>query len=117
MALAPIPDNFRAEMARFGITRMKLYQAIKMNRSNLSQYLTGSKQLPGWAAHNIGLGINLLTGLRLLDVDESKGLVDAPPAGRPPKWNKPDEMDPFRKLNKRKSKRWAGQRWNARKRT
>jgi hypothetical protein len=97
-------------MGRFGVTRTALYQAIKMNRSNLSQYLTGSKQLPGWAAHNIGFGINVLTGLRLLEVDESLGLLPAPPAGRPPLWNRPEDMDPMRKKQKTRKRRWRGAR-------
>lgn len=108
MALAPTPENFRAEMARFGITRTQLFTAIKMNRSNLSQYLTGSKQLPGWAAHNIGMGINILTGLRLLDVDDARGLLDPPPSGRPPRWNQPDHMDPMRKKQTPRKRRWRG---------
>lgn len=110
MALAPTPENFRAEMARFGIKRIELYTTIKMNRSNLSQYVSGSKQLPGWAAHNIGMGINLLTGLRLIDVDDARGLLVAPPSGRPPRWNRPSEMDPMRRKQAPKKKRWRGYR-------
>jgi hypothetical protein len=98
-------------MARFKIRRKDLYEAIKMNRSSLSQYLSESKQLPGWAAHNIGMGINILTGLRLLDVDDTKGLLDPPPAGRPPKWNVPDQMDPMRRPQKPRKRRWRGQRF------
>ena len=64
--------------------------------------MTGAKQLPGWAAHNIGFGINMLTGYHLLDVDESLGIVKAPPAGRIPNWNRPEQMDPMRKRQKPK---------------
>lgn len=112
MALAPTPENFRAEMARFGVSRTQLFSAIKMNRSNLSQYLTGSKQLPGWAAHNIGMGINIITGLRLLDVDDARGLLPAPPSGRPPRWNRPSEMDPMRKKQPPRKHRWRGARYS-----
>ena len=108
MALAPTPENFRAEMARFNIKRKDLASAIHMNRGSLSEYLTGTMQLTGWAAHNIGMGINILTGYRLLDVDDALGLITAPPRGRPPRWNNPATMDPMRKAQKPRRKTYRG---------
>lgn len=82
MALAPLPENFRSEMARFQVNRVSIATIIKMNPSVLSGYLTGTRPLTGWAAHNIGFGINVATGRRLIDVDMNRGLVKAKPGRR-----------------------------------
>lgn len=97
MALAPTPENFRAEMARHCLTRRDICDVIGMNPNLFSGFVNGTRPLMGWAAHNIGYGINLVTGLRLLDVDQGVGVLPAPPRGRPQRWNRPDAVDPLRR--------------------
>jgi hypothetical protein len=53
-----------------------------MNPNMLSGYLTGKRPLTGWAAHNIGVGINLIAGVRLIDVDMNRGVIKAKPGRR-----------------------------------
>lgn len=82
MALAPLPENFRSEMARHRLRRTDVCRHIGMNPAMLSSYLTGSRPLTGWAAHNIGFGLNIATGLRVIDVDMNRGLVVVKPGRR-----------------------------------
>lgn len=97
MALAPTPENFRAELARHCLTRKLVAELIAMHPNLFSQLVNGTKPLRGWQAHNIGLGINLATGLRLIDVDEDAGILPAPPRGRPRGWKRPYTVDPTRR--------------------
>ena len=82
MALAPLPENFRSEMARYRLKRADVSQHIGMNTSLLSSYLTGSRPLSGWAAHNIGFGINVAAGVRAIDVDMNRGVIVVKPGRR-----------------------------------
>lgn len=82
MALAPLPENFRSEMARHRLKRLDVCSVIGMNPSMLSAYLTGDRPLSGWAAHNIGFGINVAAGMRLLDVDMNRGVIAVKPGRR-----------------------------------
>jgi hypothetical protein len=97
MALAPTPENFRAEFARHCLTRRLVADLIDMHPNMLTGFVTGNRVLRGWAAHNIGIGINLATGLRLIDVDESIGLLPPPPRGRPKGYRQPTTVDPTRR--------------------
>lgn len=82
MALAPIIENFRAEMYRYRLTRRDVCIRIGMHPNLLSLYLTGARPLTWWAQHNIGMGINEATGRRLIEVDDSTPIV-RPRRGRP----------------------------------
>lgn len=82
MALAPLPENFRSEMARHRLKRADVCSHIGMNETMFSSFLNGSRPLPGWAAHNIGFGLNIATGLRVIDVDMNRGLVLVKPGRR-----------------------------------
>lgn len=97
MAVAPTPENFRAAMAYYTLSRDDVCSRIDMNPRMFSQLVHGSKPLMGWAAHNIGVGINLAVGKRLIDVDMDRGILPSPPRGRPSRWNKPDEIEPTRR--------------------
>lgn len=88
MAIAPTPENFRAEMARHGLTRKELCESIGMHPNQWSQYVTGTRPLQGWAAHNIAYAINQAAGLKVLDVDMTQGLRTPPRAGKKRGWRK-----------------------------
>lgn len=83
MALHPSSENLRAELARFMIRQYEITEVIGMKQSMLSDFLTGRRRLTGWAAHNIGWGINHVTGKQLLAVDMELGLLK-PKKGRRP---------------------------------
>ena len=83
MPLICTPENFRAEFARFKLTRESLCRHIGMHRNTFSMFMNGVRPLQGWAAHNIGLAFNIETGKKLFDVDESVGLRKGR-AGRKP---------------------------------
>jgi hypothetical protein len=102
MALAPTPENFRAEIARHLLSRRVICQVIGMNPNLFSQFVSGTKPLQGWAAHNIGIGINAVTGLKLIDVDMARGVVEPPPSGRRAGWNRPSAVDPSLRWPRRK---------------
>lgn len=99
-------EMVRVEMARHMITKTALARETKMDRSVISSYCTGSRRMTTWARHNIGLGINRLTGLMIFDVDMSLPYQKGKPGwplGRP----RP-EMPKFRPTKSRKkSKRRA----------
>lgn len=82
MALHPTPENFRAQIAKNMLSRGAVCDIIGMNRNQLTNYINGNIPLTGWAAHNIGYGINMATSSRLFSVDESLGLI-TPRPGRP----------------------------------
>jgi hypothetical protein len=82
MALAPLPENFRSEMARHRLKRADVCRHINMNETMFSGFLSGDRPLAGWAAHNIGFGLNIATGLRVIDVDMNRGLIHIKPGRR-----------------------------------
>jgi hypothetical protein len=96
LALSPTPENFRVEIARYRLSKRELAEAIGMHPTLLARFLSGTKPLYRWAAHNIGTGINLLTGERVMNVDAELGLLPPPPRGRPRAYNQPDAIDPMR---------------------
>ncbi len=63
------PETIRVELARHMILKSQLARHIHMDGSVLSAYTTGARPLSEWAAHNIGLGINQLTGLMVFKVN------------------------------------------------
>jgi hypothetical protein len=83
MALQPTPENFRAEIARFYLTRADVCEPIGMNLNTLTMYVNGVRPLTGWAAHNIGYGINKATGRQLIDVNMARGVLRSPVGRRP----------------------------------
>ncbi|TXH08075.1 MAG: XRE family transcriptional regulator [Hyphomicrobiaceae bacterium] len=79
-------EMVRVEMARHMITRAALAREIGMDRSVLSSFCSGKRMLTTWSRHNIGLGMNRLTGLMIFDVDMAKPYVKPKPGwplGRP----------------------------------
>lgn len=101
MALQPTPANFRAEMARQRLTRDDVCPLIGMNRNTFNMYLNEYRPLQRWAAHNIGVGINRATGRKLIDVDESIGLLSAR-FGRKPHTQVPAAPKPRQKRHRRR---------------
>lgn len=108
MALAPTPENFRAEIARHMLIRKQIGEAIGMRSNRVVDYVNGVLPLTGWAAHNIGLGINEMTGLRVFDVDEEKGFI-RPKRGRPARLRSGSGigLDPYVARSKRRYRRSA----------
>lgn len=82
MALACTPENFRAEMHRHMLRRADVCNLINMRLNRFTDYVNGNLPLTDWAGHNIGWGINAVTGRRVFAVDDSRGVV-IPPRGRP----------------------------------
>lgn len=74
------PANFRAEMARYQITRKDLAAFIVMNPTQLSNYLNETIESRVWAMHNIAWGLNHLTGVKLFPAYKT---LMSPPQGRP----------------------------------
>jgi len=70
MGLACTAENYRAEIARHQIQQQDLADAIGMNRNQLSNYLTGNRPLPDWAARTIAAGLNRLLGREIFSVAE-----------------------------------------------
>ena len=66
MALAPTPENLRAEIARHRINKTDLALEIDMHPNLLSMYLNASRPMHEWAMNNIALGINRMVGVRIL---------------------------------------------------
>lgn len=83
MALHVTPENIRAEISRHLLVRRDIADEIQMNPRQLTNYVNGTTPLPGWAAHNLGLAINILTGMRIFDIDPELGYL-RPKLGRPP---------------------------------
>ena len=96
MALAPTPENFRAEIARYSLSRNELCSLIGMHPDVWSRFVTGRRPLQGWAAHNIGWAINTATGRYLIDVTKGVGVLPAPRSGRSAGWNRPNRVRPLR---------------------
>lgn len=71
----PDADNFRSELARHRLSREAVCSLIGMHVNLFSMYRTRRRKLSTWAAHNIGYGINLATGLPVFDVDMTRGLM------------------------------------------
>lgn len=88
MAVAPTPDNFRAEIARRNLRRAELCVLIGMNPTAWSQFVSGTRPLQGWAAHNIGFAINTACKLKVIDVDMEIGVRTPPRPGKQTGWRK-----------------------------
>ena len=73
-ALPPNAENFRCEMGRYKLSRSAICDVIGMNPNLLTMFVNGSRTMPFWAAHNIGYGINRVTGVRVFDVEMASGL-------------------------------------------
>lgn len=80
--LAKTPDNFRAEIARYGLTHKAVAHKARIHPTYLSSVLTGNMPMYDWAANNIGLAINVMVGLYLFET--RSGLI-RPTRGRPPR--------------------------------
>lgn len=78
--LDPSPENIRAEMARYRITRPELCDRIGMHHNTFSNYVGGHRRMPKWAEHNICYTINEITGRRVFNIDMTKELMPAPPS-------------------------------------
>lgn len=102
--VVPDADNFRSELARHRLSREDVCSLIGMHVNLFSMYRTRRRKLSSWAAHNIGYGINLATGLPVFDVDMERGLMV--PSRRP------DGTDGARARRARKDQhgRWRQQR-------
>lgn len=73
-------SNFRAEAARYMLTRKEIGDVIDMHVSEVSKYMTGSNTPTyAWALHNIGYALNTLIGKVLFRVDMSKGVIRVKP--------------------------------------
>lgn len=70
-------------MARFSLKRSDVCEPIGMNPNTLTMFVNGVRPLTGWAAHNIGYGINKVTSRYLIAVDMSRGVRSAPKGRRP----------------------------------
>jgi transcriptional regulator with XRE-family HTH domain len=77
MSIQCIADNFRAELARNQIPPRELADVIGMNRQQLSSYLSGSRVMRPWVAHNIGLGLNRMLGRYVFAVDPNLDYLDS----------------------------------------
>lgn len=73
--MPPTPMNLRSAMARYRIKRADIQAIINMNQNLMTMYLTGVRPIKPWAAHNIGLAINRLTGKPLFRVNDELGVV------------------------------------------
>lgn len=102
MALQPTPENFRAEIARFGLTRADVCESIGMNVNTLTMYVNGVRPLTGWAAHNIGYGINKATRRQLIDVNMGRGVL-RPTVGRKPYASTPAAPRPRRRRHRQEA--------------
>lgn len=77
--LPPIPEHFRAEMARHQITRPEVCEQIGIHVNTFSNALGTYRPMHTWMAHNIGWAINLIVGRRIFDVDMTRGIMPRPP--------------------------------------
>lgn len=77
--LRPTAETIRVELARHRITKITLARRVGMTPSQLSAYLTGQRPMYSWAAHNLGFGINILTGHMIFDVNMSLPLQSGVP--------------------------------------
>ena len=66
MALAPTPENLRAEIARHRLNKTDLALEIDMHPNLLSMYLNAIRPMHEWAMNNIALGINRMVGAKIL---------------------------------------------------
>lgn len=89
--LVPSAENLRAEISRYQLSREAIGGVIGMHPNQLSMYVTGSRTMTEWAAHNIGWSINHLTKLRLFAVDMKLGPLE-PPRGRPGSYTRLDDL-------------------------
>lgn len=77
--LAKTPANFRAELARYKIPHKEVCELIVMNPALMSSLINENTVLYDWAANNIALAINKLSGVKLF---EARKLI-VPTRGRP----------------------------------
>jgi transcriptional regulator with XRE-family HTH domain len=78
--LALEPSQFRAEAARYQITRREIGEVIGMHRSEVTKYLNGTQQPTyAWALHNIGYALNIIIGKNIFRVDMKKGVLTVRP--------------------------------------
>lgn len=73
--IPPSPENLRAELARHQLTRAVICDVIGMSPNAMTNYLTADKEIPYWAGHNLGYGINRVTGLRIFNVEMGLGIL------------------------------------------
>jgi hypothetical protein len=78
----PDAEHIRSELARHRLSREQVCSLIGMHVNQFSMYRTKRRKLAGWAAHNIGYGINVATGLPVFDVDMERGLLPPTSHGR-----------------------------------
>lgn len=71
--IQPSLPNFRAEIARYKISRADICAHIDIHPNQLSNLLGGKRPISFAAAHNLGYAINKATGLQIFNVDMSAG--------------------------------------------
>jgi len=87
------------------IIRKEVADLISMHPNLLTNFVNGNKPLTAWAAHNIGLGINHVTGMRLFEVQDELGIM-IPSKGRPPKLGfRGYGLKPYTPVKKRRRRR------------
>jgi hypothetical protein len=73
--LACTPENFRAEMARYRITRTDLAGLTGLHPNVISMFVSGSRNMTEDAAYNLGWAVNTATGFYVFNVDMRAGPV------------------------------------------